>query len=100
MSVWEITEMQVAQGKEDEFVHTFQSNLSIVKNAEGALDCKLLRGVDKEGAFLLLIEWESVEHHTEVFTKSEGFTTLGAAVAPFLTAPPEFFHGAVAIDGI
>jgi heme-degrading monooxygenase HmoA len=100
MAVWEITEMQVAQGREDEFVHTFQSHLSIVKNAEGALDCKLLRGVDKEGAFLLLIEWQSVEHHTEVFTKSEGFTTLSTAVAPFLTAPPAVFHGAIVLDGI
>jgi quinol monooxygenase YgiN len=92
--------MKVAQSKEDDFERTFKSLLPILKKTDGPLDLKLLRGVDKEGAFLLLIEWQSVEHHTKVFTKTEAFATFSAAVAPFLTAPPAVFHAAKVIDGI
>jgi quinol monooxygenase YgiN len=99
MTVWEVSQLVVGQGTEDEFESTIRSHLPILKEAEGCLDVKLLRAVDKEGTFLLFIEWQSVEHHTEVFLKTEGFATFSGAVTPFLTEPPAVLHAVKVIDG-
>jgi hypothetical protein len=48
---------------------------------------------------MFCILWESIEHHTEIFTKTETFAKLGAAIAPFVTGPSAMFHAAVVIDG-
>ena len=100
MAVWEIAEVRVAQGREDEFESTFRSLLPILGNADGRLDVKLLRGMDKAGAFLILVEWQSVEHHTEVFRNSEAFSEFSEALGSLLAAPPTPFHAIKVIDGV
>lgn len=99
MAVWEIAEMHVAHGREAEFESTFRSYLPNLSKLEGLLDLQLLRGIDREGAFGLLIEWESVEYHIEIL-KTEDFVAFGGALAPFLTAPTTLFHATKVIDGI
>jgi heme-degrading monooxygenase HmoA len=99
MSIWEVVPVTVKAGTEDDFEATFRSNIALLEQAEGCLDVKMLRAVDKQSAFLILIQWESVEFHTEVFTKSQAYAEFGRALGPFFTAPPEIFHAATVIDG-
>jgi heme-degrading monooxygenase HmoA len=100
MPVWEVVEIEVARGREEEFESTARSLVPLLSKAEGIMDINLLRGIDREGAFTLLIEWQSVEHHTEVFTKSEAWATSTEALTPFFTGPPTAFHAIKVIDGI
>ncbi|MFF3380580.1 antibiotic biosynthesis monooxygenase family protein [Streptomyces sp. NPDC002680] len=99
MTVWEVTQLAVAEGDQDEFESALRSHLPLLQEAEGCLDVKLLRAVDKEGVALLCIHWQSLEHHTEVFMKTEAFAKLSEAVAPFLAGPPEMLHARTVIDG-
>ncbi|MCW2646408.1 MAG: antibiotic biosynthesis monooxygenase [Pseudonocardiales bacterium] len=92
MAVWEIAQLTVGQGKEDEFESLFRSNLQILKKADGCLDVKLSRAVDRKGTFLLLVKWQSVEHHTELFVQSDGFAKFTGLLAPLFSAPPDPFH--------
>ena len=96
---WEVVPVMVKRGTEDDFEAVFRSNVALLADAKGCLDVKLLRAVDKQSTFLILIQWESVKHHTEVFTKSAAYAKLSSATAPFFAAPPEFFHAATVIDG-
>ncbi|MCT9932180.1 antibiotic biosynthesis monooxygenase [Planotetraspora sp. A-T 1434] len=92
MAVWEVAQLVVAKGKQDEFESVVRSNLSLLTKADGCLDVKLFRAIDKEGVFLMCALWETLEHHTEVFVKTEAFIKLSSAVGPFFVAPPEVFH--------
>ena len=92
MAVWETAQLTVGQGNEDELESLFQSNLQILEKADGCLDVKLSRAVDRKGTFLLLVKWQSLEHHTERFVRSDGFAKLAGVLAPLLTAPPDPFH--------
>ncbi|MEJ8662097.1 MULTISPECIES: antibiotic biosynthesis monooxygenase family protein [Streptomyces] len=100
MAVWEVVQLAVAQGREDEFESVVRSQVPTLEEADGCLDLQLLRAVDREGVLLLAALWQSMEHHTDVFVKTEGFTTFSTAVAPFFTAPPTPFHAITVIDGL
>ncbi|MFI9616461.1 antibiotic biosynthesis monooxygenase family protein [Streptomyces sp. NPDC052023] len=100
MTVWEVVQLTVTQGSEDDFESVFRSQLPILQEADGCLDLHLLRAVDLEGVFLLLVLWQSLEHHTDVFVKTEEFTKFSTAVAPLFTAPTTPFHASTVIDGL
>jgi quinol monooxygenase YgiN len=92
MSAWEIAEFSVTAGGEDEFEKRVLASAPIFAAAEGCTAMQLQRSVDVPGRFLLLIEWDSVEHHTEKFTATEGFATFVGAVSPLYAAEPRVFH--------
>ncbi|WP_351236304.1 antibiotic biosynthesis monooxygenase family protein [Streptomyces sp. NPDC002133] len=100
MAVWEVVQLTVAQGSEDDFESVFRSQLPILEVADGCLDLQLLRAVDQEGVFLLLVLWQSMEYHTDVFVTTEEFAKFSTAVAPFFTTPPAPFHAITVIDGL
>ena len=99
MAVWEVVPMTVKSGAEDDFEAAFRSAVPLLASTKGCLDVKLLRAVDKQSTFVILIQWKSVEYHVDVFTKSEAYDKLVSATGPFFAAPPEFFHAATVIDG-
>ncbi|MFE5813805.1 antibiotic biosynthesis monooxygenase family protein [Streptomyces sp. NPDC056479] len=91
--------MPVAAGDQDAFESAVRSHLPLLEEADGCLDVKLLRAVDKEGIVLLWVLWQSLEHHTEVFVKSEAFTKFAGAIMPFFAGTPEVLHASTVIDG-
>ena len=99
MSNWEIAEFTITPGQEDEFAQRVQAAEPIFAAAEGCTALQLQRSVDVPGRFLLLIEWDSVEHHTEKFTATEGFRTFVDSVTPCYAADPRAFHTAVVPGG-
>ncbi|ANP53051.1 quinol monooxygenase YgiN [Streptomyces griseochromogenes] len=99
MTVWEVVQLPVAESHQNEFESVVRSHLPLLKEADGCLDVKLLRAIGKEGALLLWVLWQSLEHHTEVFMKTEAFTEFSSAMMPFFTATPEVLHASTAIDG-
>jgi quinol monooxygenase YgiN len=99
MAVWEVARLAVAEGTEDDFESTVRSHVPLLRDAEGCLDVRLLRAVDQEGTFLLLLQWLSVDHHIE-YTKTEDFAEFVGAVGPFFTAPPDTFHAGTVIEGL
>jgi quinol monooxygenase YgiN len=99
MATWEIVRIVVPEGKQDEFASVVRSHLPLLEEDEGCLDVKLFQAMDKEGVMMLYVQWESLEYHTEVFAKTEGFVKFASAMAPFFVEPPEVFHASAVISG-
>ncbi|GAA2234259.1 antibiotic biosynthesis monooxygenase [Herbiconiux moechotypicola] len=89
---WEIAEFVVTPGSEEKFAELVELSLPIFEAAEGFHSLTLDRAVDKDSTFLLRIEWETVAHHTEIFTASEGFTVFVDRVTPLYAEPPRVYH--------
>jgi heme-degrading monooxygenase HmoA len=98
MPIWEVFPVTVKSWTEDYFEAAFRSNLSLLANGKGCLDVKLLRAVDKQNTFMVLVQWASVENHT-AFTKSDASAKFRSATGPFFAAPPDLFHAITVIDG-
>jgi quinol monooxygenase YgiN len=95
MPVWEIAEFAVVGGKEDEFATSVLGFEPVFLGFEGCTAFQLQRSVDVPGRFVLLIEWETVEHHTEKAPTTDGFKSFVAAVEPMWAEAPRVFHTAV-----
>jgi heme-degrading monooxygenase HmoA len=72
--VMEIALIPVAAGKESTFESAASRALDeIFAQARGFVRGEVRRGVERVGTYALLLEWETVEDHTEGFVKSELF---------------------------
>ncbi|MES4886195.1 antibiotic biosynthesis monooxygenase family protein [Streptomyces sp. NPDC000349] len=99
MAVWEIVKIAVPEGKQGEFETVVRSHLPILEEDKGCLDVILYRAIDKDGTLLLCVQWESMEYHTEVFVKTEGFAKFSSSMAPYFVDTPEVFHADAVING-
>lgn len=99
MSVWEIADFSVKQGEESAFEAAVLASIPLFKRQEGCLDFQMLRSVEDSAKFTLLIEWESVAHHTEIFASTEDFKTFVESVAPFLAGDVTVDHAERFVGG-
>lgn len=60
--------------------------------AEGCAAMHLERVIETPGSYRLVVEWETVEHHTEIFRNTDAFQQWRALAGPFFTQPPEVVH--------
>jgi heme-degrading monooxygenase HmoA len=100
VSVWEVAQVAIAGDRQEEFATAVRMNLDIFKDAEGCLDVRLSRVVDRDDLMLLEVQWETLEHHTERFVKSDAFNRFAQMARAYFIAPPVVFHTAVVVDGI
>ena len=63
-----------------------------IAQSPGFLWGRLVRQVETPGAYLLLVGWETLEHHMVGFRESELFPLWRAEVGPFFAAPPVVTH--------
>jgi quinol monooxygenase YgiN len=99
MPVWEIAEFAIEPGKEERFEKTVLEFASVFEGFEGCTALQLQKSVDVDSRFLLLIEWESVEHHTEKAPTTDGFKAFVAAVEPLYAEAPRVYHTQVVEGG-
>ena len=65
--------LEVIPGQEDEFVATMEQAKSLIAGSPGFRSLRVQRGIENPGTFLLLVEWESLQAHTEGFRGSEAY---------------------------
>jgi len=91
----EVADLLVRPGTEDAFDADIARGVqTVIAHARGYLRHQILRGIESPQRFLLLIEWETLEDHTEGFRGSEAFARWRAIVSPYFARPPhvEHFH--------
>lgn len=72
--ILEIALIPIADGKGDQFEDAVRTALrDLFPKASGFRRGDLRRGVERPGTFALLLEWETVEDHTDGFVKSDLF---------------------------
>jgi heme-degrading monooxygenase HmoA len=89
--------LQVVAGKEDEFARAMDQAKSIIAASPGFVSLSLQPGIERPGCFLLLVEWETLEDHTEGFRGSPAYEQWRAALHHFYDPFPVVEHYAEAL---
>jgi heme-degrading monooxygenase HmoA len=71
--ILEAVTLQVKPGMEAEFEATFKQASALISAIEGYISHTLQRCVEKQGKYLLLVQWTTIEAHTVTFRQSPEF---------------------------
>jgi heme-degrading monooxygenase HmoA len=89
----ERAEFNIEPGREEEFEGVYESEArQVIAQATGFISVRLARGVERPSAYLLLVEWERVEDHTEGFRGSELYEQWRTLLHPFFAEAPVVEH--------
>ncbi len=84
--------LDVIPGREEEFVESMERAKAIVAASPGIVSLRVERCVERPSCFLLLVEWERLEDHTEGFRGSAGYRDWRAALHHFYDPFPVVEH--------
>lgn len=90
--VLELAILNVLPGREREFETAFASAERFLSSSPGYRDHSLKRCVEKPSRYLLLVEWERLEDHTEGFRGSAGYQEWKSLLHHFYDPFPEVEH--------
>jgi len=93
--------LEVVSGREDEFVEAMERAKRLIVSSPGFVSLRVERGVERPGCFLLLVEWETLEDHTQGFRGSAAYEQWRAALHHFYDPFPvvEHFEPVVSAPG-
>lgn len=90
--VLEIADITVHPGSEDDFVAAYREAAMLLSSAPGCRSVRLTRGIESPARFVLIVEWDSVEAHTEGFRESADFGRWRELVGPYFAGTPRVEH--------
>jgi heme-degrading monooxygenase HmoA len=96
--ITEIAEIEVKAGSEEAFIAGVESVKSVFHRAPGCHGVELQRSIEHPQLFLLLVQWETVAHHTEQFRNSPDFELWRQAVGSYFAASPKVQHASVVVS--
>ena len=84
--------LEVIAGQEDAFVEAMDTAKDLVAASPGFVSLRVERSVERPGCFLLLVEWERLEDHTEGFRNSAAYQEWRTALHHFYDPFPFVEH--------
>ena len=84
--------LPVIAGHEAEFIETMDRAKAIIAASPGFISLRVLRCQEQPSQFLLLVEWETLEDHTEGFRNSEAYQEWRALLHHFYDPFPVVEH--------
>ncbi|MFG6416322.1 antibiotic biosynthesis monooxygenase family protein [Roseateles sp. DC23W] len=94
--ILETAQPQVRPGQSDTFEVAFHEAQAIIGSMPGYLGHELQRCIERADHYMLLVRWESVEHHAQGFRQSEGYQRWRALLHHFYDPFPTVLHYAQA----
>ena len=91
--ILEMVRLTINQGAEPAFEAAVDEARAVFARARGFRELALYRVIEQPGRYMMLVEWETLEDHTEHFRGSTLFAAWRALVGPYFAAPPEVVHG-------
>lgn len=90
--ILERAEFSVKEGQETAFAAMMaQRGCTLLAGAEGCHSVRIGRGVENPSKFILLLEWDSVDHHVAL-TKTAAFDEFKQLAGPFFAGPSNMEH--------
>ena len=83
--------LQIMPERTADFEAAMQGGGRILAAAEGASNVRLMKGHENPEKYLLLIDWESVDHHV-AFTKEPGIDDFRSLIGEFMAGKPAMEH--------
>lgn len=90
--VWEIAEIDVRPGDESAFEEAVGEAVPLFERAAGCRGVRLRRSIEQPQRYRLIVEWDTVEHHTVRFRESADFARWRELAGPYFAAPPRVEH--------
>jgi heme-degrading monooxygenase HmoA len=84
--------LEVIAGQEDAFLEAMDKAKDLIAASPGFVSLRVERGMERPGCFLLLVEWERLEDHTEGFRGSAAYEDWRAALHHFYDPFPLVEH--------
>lgn len=90
--VFEIAEIDVTPGQEDDFEKAVAEASLYFKEAQGYQSLALNRSVEYPSRYRLVVGWDTVDDHMVTFRESPGFQEWRRLASPFFAEPPRVEH--------
>ena len=91
--ILEIADIRVKPGTQAAFETAIVKGVSdVIRNAKGFMGYQVNKGIESPERYVLMIFWQSLEHHTVDFRQSAAFAEWRALVGPYFAAPPMVEH--------
>ena len=90
--ILEVAVLDVLAGRESEYERAFAEATSIISSMPGFVSLRLERCIERPSRYLLLVEWETLEHHTEGFRGSPEYQRWRALLHHFYDPFPTVEH--------
>lgn len=84
--------LDVVPGREEEFVASMERAKALIAGSPGFVSLRVERCRERPTRFLLLVEWERLEDHTEGFRASAAYEDWRAALHHFYDPFPLVEH--------
>nr|WP_305121314.1 antibiotic biosynthesis monooxygenase [Microbulbifer elongatus] len=84
--------MDVKPGQNERFESAFKKAQSIISSMPGYLNHQLQKCLEKQDRYILLVNWEKLEDHTQGFRKSPEYQNWKALLHHFYDPFPEVEH--------
>jgi heme-degrading monooxygenase HmoA len=68
--ILEVATLDIKPGQESEFEATFKKAKAIILSQPGCISLELQHCMERSNRYVLLVQWEKLEDHTEGFRKS------------------------------
>ena len=90
--ILEVAILDVKPAQNADFEQAFEKAKSIISSMPGYINHQLQKCLEKEGRYILLVNWEKLEDHTEGFRKSPEYQDWKALLHHFYDPFPEVEH--------
>ncbi|MDJ0395083.1 antibiotic biosynthesis monooxygenase [Rhodococcus sp. G-MC3] len=84
--------LDVTPDRATEFETAFAEASTIISSMPGFLSVRLSRGIENPHSYLLLVEWETLEDHTQGFRQSSEYLQWKALLHHFYDPFPVVEH--------
>src|SRR5690349_24404985 len=90
--VVEVAIFDIVPGQEDDFAAAYEQGHHVLASTPGCHGVRMTRGIETPSRFILIVEWDSVQAHTQNFRESERFGIWRGLIGPFFATPPLMEH--------
>lgn len=80
--VTEVAVFTAKDGHAEQFAAAYAQAREVLATSPGCLSMRMTRGIENPLRFVLLVDWETLEAHTEGFRGSERFTEWRRLIGP------------------
>jgi len=90
--ILEVAILDVKPEMENEFEASFQQAQSIISSMKGYVSHQLHKCIEKNNRYILLVNWDTLEDHTEGFRNSAEYQQWKKLLHHFYAPFPEVEH--------
>lgn len=90
--VLEIAEFSIKPGQEQAFTAAYREAIALIEVTDGFRSARMTQGIETPTRFVLLIEWDTLEAHTEGFRQSDRYPRWRELISQHFADAPQVQH--------